>query len=164
MLFSLSVDQLAGLVDTMPGVKAFHDIPMPEGRGSLREGVPRDRRFRWARNFRGAWALPSSAEPSLERRLEVSQRLGLGQSQRARGLGVSVGRSGHRGIGRAALATKVPNLPRVSTMPAVSSSRYARATVFTARPSFPASSRTVGSRVPGGNRPSLTPSMTGFLN
>jgi len=58
MPFSLSVDQLAGLVDTMPGVKAFHDIPMPKGRGFFFEKVfPAIWRFHPARNFRGAYAL-----------------------------------------------------------------------------------------------------------
>jgi hypothetical protein len=56
-----------------------------------------------------------------------------------------------------ARATNVPNLPRVSTTPALSSSRYARATVFTAIFNSTASSRTVGKRVPGESLPSLIP-------
>src|SRR6201993_3580538 len=55
---------------------------------------------------------------------------------------------------------KVPKRPRVSTIAADSSSRKARATVFAATPSWPAKSRTVGSRLPGGNAPVRTPSMT----
>src|ERR1700761_8843985 len=61
-------------------------------------------------------------------------------------------------------ATKVPKRPRVSSIPADSSSRYARATVFTAMPSRPASSRTVGSLVPGGSRPPRIPSMIWLLS
>jgi O-methyltransferase involved in polyketide biosynthesis len=58
MPFSLSVDQLAGLVDTMPGVKAFHDIPMPKGRGVFFEKLyPAIWRFGPTRNVRGAYAL-----------------------------------------------------------------------------------------------------------
>ena len=33
MPFSFSVHQLADLVNTMPGVRAVHDVPMPNGRG-----------------------------------------------------------------------------------------------------------------------------------
>ncbi len=33
MPFSLSVPQLASLADTMSGVRAVHDVPMPKGRG-----------------------------------------------------------------------------------------------------------------------------------
>ena len=33
MPFSLSTRELADLVDTVPGVRAVHDIPMPKGRG-----------------------------------------------------------------------------------------------------------------------------------
>ena len=58
-----------------------------------------------------------------------------------------------------ARATNVPKRPRVSTTPAVSSSRYARATVLTARPSPPANSRTVGNRAPGGRVPARIASM-----
>jgi len=58
MPFSLSVDQLADLVDTMPGVKAFHDIPMPKGRGFFFEKFfPAIWRLGPTRNFRGAYAL-----------------------------------------------------------------------------------------------------------
>ena len=33
MPFSLSASELAELVDTVPGIRAVHDLPMPEGRG-----------------------------------------------------------------------------------------------------------------------------------
>lgn len=33
MPFSLSPRQLAGLVDTVPGIRAVHDLPIPKGRG-----------------------------------------------------------------------------------------------------------------------------------
>jgi len=35
MPFSLSPRQLAGLVDTVPGISAVHDLPMPKGRGLI---------------------------------------------------------------------------------------------------------------------------------
>ncbi|BBZ77307.1 O-methyltransferase [Mycolicibacterium anyangense] len=58
MPFSLSVDQLAALVNTMPGVTAVHDIPMPRGRGFFFEKVfPAIWAFRPARNLRGAYTL-----------------------------------------------------------------------------------------------------------
>lgn len=61
-------------------------------------------------------------------------------------------------------ATKVPKRPRVSSMPADSNSLYARATVLTAKLICPASSRTVGNRVPGDNLPSRIPSMICVLS
>ena len=57
-------------------------------------------------------------------------------------------------------ATNEPARPRVSITPAVSSSRYARATVFAASPSSSASARTVGSFVPAGSEPSSAPATT----
>lgn len=33
MPFSLSASELAKLVNTVPGIRAVHDLPMPEGRG-----------------------------------------------------------------------------------------------------------------------------------
>jgi O-methyltransferase involved in polyketide biosynthesis len=33
MPFSLAVSQLADLVNTVPGISAVHDLPMPKGRG-----------------------------------------------------------------------------------------------------------------------------------
>jgi O-methyltransferase involved in polyketide biosynthesis len=35
MPFSLSPDQAAKLVDTVPGIRAVHDLPLPAGRGKL---------------------------------------------------------------------------------------------------------------------------------
>ncbi|MCG5430819.1 class I SAM-dependent methyltransferase [Mycobacterium sp. MYCO198283] len=35
MPFSLTPKQLAGLVDSVPGVRAVHDLPIPQGRGRL---------------------------------------------------------------------------------------------------------------------------------
>lgn len=35
MPFSLSPRELAGLVDTVPGITAVHDLPMPKGRGLI---------------------------------------------------------------------------------------------------------------------------------
>ena len=58
MPFSLSVDQLAGLVGTVPGITAFHDLPMPRGRGLFFEKMyPAIHAFGPTRNFRGAYAL-----------------------------------------------------------------------------------------------------------
>ena len=39
MPFSLSAAQLADLVHTVPGIKAVHDLPMPQGRGFFFEKV-----------------------------------------------------------------------------------------------------------------------------
>ncbi|MGY4711172.1 class I SAM-dependent methyltransferase [Mycolicibacterium sp. CBM1] len=58
MPFSLTIDQLAELVHTTPGVKAVHDIAMPRGRGFFFEKVfPAIWAFRPARNLRGAYTL-----------------------------------------------------------------------------------------------------------
>jgi O-methyltransferase involved in polyketide biosynthesis len=35
MPFSMTVEQAAKLVDTVPGIRAVHDVPMPRGRGFL---------------------------------------------------------------------------------------------------------------------------------
>ena len=35
MPFSLSVSEAADLVNTVPGIRAVHDVPLPEGRGKL---------------------------------------------------------------------------------------------------------------------------------
>ncbi|WP_197376614.1 class I SAM-dependent methyltransferase [Mycolicibacterium baixiangningiae] len=35
MPFSLSVSEVAELADTVPGIRAVHDLPLPEGRGKL---------------------------------------------------------------------------------------------------------------------------------
>jgi hypothetical protein len=35
MPFSLSVSQVANLVDDVPGIRAVHDLPMPASRGKV---------------------------------------------------------------------------------------------------------------------------------
>jgi O-methyltransferase involved in polyketide biosynthesis len=58
MPFSLSVRQLADLVNTVPGVRAVHDVPMPRGRGLFfRTLFPAFWRFPPTKPFRGAYAL-----------------------------------------------------------------------------------------------------------
>jgi O-methyltransferase involved in polyketide biosynthesis len=39
MPFSMTVSELADLVNTVPGVRAVHDLPLPEGRGWLMNSV-----------------------------------------------------------------------------------------------------------------------------
>ncbi len=58
MPFSLSAQQVENLVHTMPGVKAAHDLPMPQGRGLFFEALyPAFWRFRPVKRFRGVYAL-----------------------------------------------------------------------------------------------------------
>ena len=58
MPFSLSARQLAGLVHTVPGIRAVHDIPMPKGRGLFFKRVfPALWRFPPTKQFRGAYTL-----------------------------------------------------------------------------------------------------------
>lgn len=58
MPFSLSPHQLADLANTMPGVRAVHDVPMPKGRGFFFETVfPAFWQFPPAKPFRGAYTL-----------------------------------------------------------------------------------------------------------
>ena len=58
MPFSLSAPQVEGLVHTMPGIKAAHDLPMPEGRGLFFKNLfPAFWRFRPMKRFRGVYAL-----------------------------------------------------------------------------------------------------------
>ncbi len=58
MPFSLSAHQLADLVDTMPGVRAVHDLPMPKGRGAFFGTMyPKFWQFRPTKAFRGAYTL-----------------------------------------------------------------------------------------------------------
>ncbi|WP_223163862.1 class I SAM-dependent methyltransferase [Mycobacterium simiae] len=58
MPFSLSVNQLTDLVNTMSGVKAVHDVPMPKGRGLFfRTLYPAFWRFPPTKRFRGVYAL-----------------------------------------------------------------------------------------------------------
>ncbi len=58
MPFSLSVRQLARLANTMPGVRAVHDIPMPKGRGVFFGTLfPAFWQFGPTKPFRGAYTL-----------------------------------------------------------------------------------------------------------
>lgn len=58
MPFSLSVRQLADLANTMPGVRAVHDIPMPKGRGLFFGTLfPAFWEFGPTKPFRGAYTL-----------------------------------------------------------------------------------------------------------
>jgi O-methyltransferase involved in polyketide biosynthesis len=58
MPFSLSTVQLADLVNTVPGIKAVHDVPMPTGRGFLFKTLfPAVWHFGPTKRFRGAYTL-----------------------------------------------------------------------------------------------------------
>jgi O-methyltransferase involved in polyketide biosynthesis len=58
MPFSLSAGQLAQLPNTMPGVRAVHDLPMPSGRGLFFGTLfPAFWRFGPTKSFRGAYTL-----------------------------------------------------------------------------------------------------------
>jgi O-methyltransferase involved in polyketide biosynthesis len=58
MPFSLSTVALADLVNTVPGIKAVHDIPMPSGRGFLFKRLfPAIWHFGPTKRFRGAYTL-----------------------------------------------------------------------------------------------------------
>jgi O-methyltransferase involved in polyketide biosynthesis len=58
MPFSLSARQLADLVNTVPGVRAVHDVPMPKGRGLFFKNVfPALWRFPLTKQHRGAYTL-----------------------------------------------------------------------------------------------------------
>ncbi|WP_445166614.1 class I SAM-dependent methyltransferase [Mycolicibacterium sp. Dal123E01] len=58
MPFSLSTVQLADLVNTVPGIKAVHDISMPRGRGFFFSTVwPAIWHFGPTKRFRGAYTL-----------------------------------------------------------------------------------------------------------
>lgn len=58
MPFSLTTDQLADLVNTVPGIKAVHDIPMPKGRGFFfRTVFPAVWHFGPTKRFRGSYTL-----------------------------------------------------------------------------------------------------------
>ncbi len=58
MPFSLSASQLADLVNTVPGISAVHDLPMPRGRGFFFEKIfPAFWHLKLTRNFRGAYTL-----------------------------------------------------------------------------------------------------------
>jgi O-methyltransferase involved in polyketide biosynthesis len=58
MPFSLSINQLAALVGTVPGLRAVHDIAMPRGRGFIFNKVfPAFWQFGPTKQFRGVYAL-----------------------------------------------------------------------------------------------------------
>ena len=58
MPFSLSTAQLADLANTVPGIRAVYDLPMPKGRGFVfRTLFPAIWDFRPTRNYRGAYTL-----------------------------------------------------------------------------------------------------------
>ena len=58
MPFSLSAAQLADLVNTVPGIRAVHDLPMPRGRGFIFNKVfPAFWQLRLTKQIRGAYTL-----------------------------------------------------------------------------------------------------------
>jgi O-methyltransferase involved in polyketide biosynthesis len=58
MPFSLSTTQLADLVNTVPGIKAVHDVPMPKGRGFFfRTAFPAFWNFGPLKRIRGSYTL-----------------------------------------------------------------------------------------------------------
>ncbi|HYO01753.1 MAG TPA: class I SAM-dependent methyltransferase [Mycobacterium sp.] len=58
MPFSLSESQLADLVNTVPGVRAVHDLPMPKGRGLMFNKLfPAFWQLRLTKQYRGAYTL-----------------------------------------------------------------------------------------------------------
>ncbi|BBX66701.1 class I SAM-dependent methyltransferase [Mycolicibacterium psychrotolerans] len=58
MPFSVSAAQLAALADTVPGITAVHDLPMPRGRGVFFDRVfPAFWAWKPTRNYRGAYTL-----------------------------------------------------------------------------------------------------------
>ncbi|MGE2690518.1 class I SAM-dependent methyltransferase [Mycolicibacterium pulveris] len=58
MPFSLSATELADLANTVPGIRAVHDLPMPQGRGVFFEKVfPAFWQLKLTKNFRGAYTL-----------------------------------------------------------------------------------------------------------
>lgn len=58
MPFSLSPDELADLVNTVPGVRAVHDLPIPKGRGFLFGKLfPAYWQWNWSKQYRGAYTL-----------------------------------------------------------------------------------------------------------
>jgi O-methyltransferase involved in polyketide biosynthesis len=58
MPFSLSINDLRALVGTVPGLKAVHDVPMPQGRGFMFKTVfPAFWAFGPMKPFRGVYAL-----------------------------------------------------------------------------------------------------------
>lgn len=58
MPFSLSAAQLAALPESIPGIRAVHDLPMPPGRGWFFEkAYPAFWQFKPTKNLRGAYTL-----------------------------------------------------------------------------------------------------------
>ncbi len=58
MPFSLSPRQLADLVDTVPGIRTVHDLPMPQGRGFMFKTLfPAFWQWRLTKQIRGAYTL-----------------------------------------------------------------------------------------------------------
>lgn len=58
MPFSLSAAQLADLADTVPGIRAVHDLPMPRGRGLLFDKLfPALWQLKLTKQLRGAYTL-----------------------------------------------------------------------------------------------------------
>ena len=58
MPFSLSANQLADLANTVPGIRAVHDLPMPEGRGLMfKKLFPAFWQWRLTKQIRGAYTL-----------------------------------------------------------------------------------------------------------
>nr|WP_234712834.1 class I SAM-dependent methyltransferase [Mycolicibacterium komanii] len=58
MPFSLSAAQLAALPESVPGIRAVHDLPMPPGRGWFFEkAYPAFWQFKPTKNLRGAYTL-----------------------------------------------------------------------------------------------------------
>ena len=58
MPFSLTVDQVAGLVETMSGLRVVHDLPLPLGRGAVFNAVVQNGyRFRLLNGVRGVLTL-----------------------------------------------------------------------------------------------------------
>ncbi|MGE2712894.1 class I SAM-dependent methyltransferase [Mycolicibacterium litorale] len=58
MPFSLTPAQLANLANTVPGIRAVHDLPMPQGRGLMfRKLFPAFWQLKLTRQMRGAYTL-----------------------------------------------------------------------------------------------------------
>jgi O-methyltransferase involved in polyketide biosynthesis len=58
MPFSLTPAQLADLANTVPGIRAVHDLPMPHGRGLLFDKLfPAFWHLKLTKQFRGAYTL-----------------------------------------------------------------------------------------------------------
>ncbi|MGV0871564.1 class I SAM-dependent methyltransferase [Mycolicibacterium sp. XJ879] len=63
MPFSLSAAQLADLANTVPGIRAVHDLPMPKGRGVFFErAFPAFWQLKLTKNYRGAYTLVEFGE------------------------------------------------------------------------------------------------------